>query len=284
MIWRAPPMRAPWMIDSPTPPQPNTATVCPACIARAAQRRADAGQHAAADQRGAVERQVRIDPHDRILVQQHVFGVAADAGERAARRAVLRQPRRARLRARDDAAGAEIRMPAEALRAGAAEARQAGDDMVARAAPSSRRGRPPRRRTGALVAQHERPVERKPAEPVDDVQIAVADAGGDRSHQHLAAPWLVEFYRFDRQRFVHFAKHGCVGFHGIRLSCRNVGAAVTIGRGARRGNRVAGLAQGNRVNDGKPANPRPPVIVGVDGPTASSATLGLCNQQERSRP
>ena len=24
-------MRAPWMIDSPTPPQPNTATVCPAC-------------------------------------------------------------------------------------------------------------------------------------------------------------------------------------------------------------------------------------------------------------
>ena len=27
----APPMRAPWMMDSPTPPQPNTATVCPAC-------------------------------------------------------------------------------------------------------------------------------------------------------------------------------------------------------------------------------------------------------------
>ena len=30
MICRAPPIRAPWMIDSPTPPQPNTATVCPA--------------------------------------------------------------------------------------------------------------------------------------------------------------------------------------------------------------------------------------------------------------
>ena len=31
MIWRAPPMRAPWTIDSPTPPQPKTATVWPAC-------------------------------------------------------------------------------------------------------------------------------------------------------------------------------------------------------------------------------------------------------------
>jgi len=30
MIWRAPPIRVPWMIDSPTPPQPNTATVWPA--------------------------------------------------------------------------------------------------------------------------------------------------------------------------------------------------------------------------------------------------------------
>ena len=32
MICRAPPMRAPWMMASPTPPQPNTATVCPASI------------------------------------------------------------------------------------------------------------------------------------------------------------------------------------------------------------------------------------------------------------
>ena len=30
MIWRAPPIRAPWTIDSPTPPQPKTATVWPA--------------------------------------------------------------------------------------------------------------------------------------------------------------------------------------------------------------------------------------------------------------
>jgi len=36
---------------------------------RGAQRRPDAGQHPAADQRGAVERQLGIDLHQRILVQ-----------------------------------------------------------------------------------------------------------------------------------------------------------------------------------------------------------------------
>jgi len=43
---------------------------------RTSQRRADPGQHAAADQGGAVERDFRVDPHHRILVQQHLFRVA----------------------------------------------------------------------------------------------------------------------------------------------------------------------------------------------------------------
>ena len=30
MIWRAAPIRAPWTIERPTPPQPKTATVWPA--------------------------------------------------------------------------------------------------------------------------------------------------------------------------------------------------------------------------------------------------------------
>src|SRR5882672_370203 len=79
MICRAPPMRAPWTIASPTPPQPNTATVCPARSPE--DRRAHAGEHAAAHQRRAVERQRGIDLHDRVLVQQHALGVAADADE-----------------------------------------------------------------------------------------------------------------------------------------------------------------------------------------------------------
>ena len=61
---------------------------------------------------------------------------------------------------------------------------------------------------GAFVAQHERPVEREAAEAVDHVQIAVADAGGDGAHQHLAAARLVDVDRLDGQRLVHLAEDG----------------------------------------------------------------------------
>ena len=210
----------------------------------AAQRRADAGQHAAADQRGAVQRQVRIDPHDRILVQQHVFGVAADAGERAARRAVLR-----------DAAASPIlgRATMPPVHRFGCPLRHCGQVPQKPDRHATTWSPGPHRRhvgadrlddAGALVAQDERPIEREPAETVHHVQVAVADAGGDRLHQDLPAPRLVEFYRFDRQWFVHFAKHGCVGFHGIRLSCRCAGVGFTIGRQARGGNRGAGRSAG----------------------------------------
>ena len=56
MIWRAPAIRAPWIAESPTPPQPNTATVEPGSILRGVEHRADAGGDAASDQRGAIER------------------------------------------------------------------------------------------------------------------------------------------------------------------------------------------------------------------------------------
>ncbi len=83
MIWRAPPMRAPWTIDSPTPPQPNTATVCPASSPELRNAAPTPVKHAAADQRRLVERQFRVDPHERILVQQHLFGIARNADELA---------------------------------------------------------------------------------------------------------------------------------------------------------------------------------------------------------
>src|SRR5262249_4641338 len=99
---------------------------------RAAQCRTDPGQHAAADQRGAAERQFGIDAHDRVFVQQHLLGIARNADELAERRTVLRQARRRRVGPRDDAAGAQIRVTRQALRAAAAKTRQARDDMVAR--------------------------------------------------------------------------------------------------------------------------------------------------------
>src|SRR5262249_4129038 len=124
----------------------------------AAQRRPDAGQDTAADQRGTVERQIGVDLHDRVLVQEHALGVARDADELPERLARLGQPRRGRVRARHDAAGAEVRVPVQALRTRAAEAGEAGDYVIARAH---------RRDVGAdglddpraLVAQHDRSVE-----------------------------------------------------------------------------------------------------------------------------
>ena len=120
------------------------------------------------------------------------------------------------LATRDDAAGAEVRMAAEALRTGAAEAGQAGDDVIA----DPHRGDVLADRlddAGALVAQHEGPIEREAAVAVDDVQIAVADAGGNGADQHLAAPRLVDVDLLDRQRLVHLAEDGGCHLHGMRL-------------------------------------------------------------------
>ena len=107
-------------------------------------------------------------------------------------------------------------MAAEALRAGAAEAGQAGDDVIAH----PHRGDIVAHRlddAGALVAEHERAIERETAVAVDDMQVAVADAGGDGAHQHLAAPRLVDVDLLDGQRFVHLAKDGSGHFHGGAL-------------------------------------------------------------------
>ena len=107
--------------------------------------------------------------------------------------------------------------PAEALRAGAAEAGEAGDDMIARrarvvtSAPTASTTPAPSWPSTIGRSSGKRP------DAVDDVQIAVADAGGDGAHQHLAAPRLVDLDRLDRQRLVHLAKDGGCHFHGVRL-------------------------------------------------------------------
>jgi hypothetical protein len=179
---------------------------------RAAQRRADPGQHAAADQRGAVERQFRVDPDDRVLVQQHLLGIARNADELAKGLTVLRQPRGCRLGPGDDAAGAQVGVTRQALRAATAKAGETGDDMVA--GPHRRDIRADRLdNAGALVPQHDRPVEREAADPVDDMQVAVANAGRDGVHQHLAAQRLVDIDGLDRQRFQHLAENSSLHLH-----------------------------------------------------------------------
>ncbi len=63
------------------------------------------------------------------------------------------------------------------------------------------------------MPKHERPVEAEPAQTVHDVQITVADAGGDGAYQHLAAARAVEVHGLDGQRLVHFPKHGGGDLH-----------------------------------------------------------------------
>ena len=143
-------------------------------------------------------------------MEEHALGVARDAGELTKGVAVLRQPRPGRIRTRHDAAGAHVRMAAQALRAASAEAGETGDDVIA--GPHGRHlGADRLHDAGAFVAQHERAIERVPADTVDDVEIAVAHAGRDGADEHLAAPRCVEVHVLDRQRLVHLAKDR--GFH-----------------------------------------------------------------------
>ena len=62
---------------------------------------------------------------------------------------------------------------------------------------------------GGLVAEDGGGRER--VEAVDEVQVAVADAGGDGAHEHLAADGLVDVDVLDRERLVRTVEDGC--FH-----------------------------------------------------------------------
>src|SRR5437667_355116 len=134
----------------------------------------------------------------------------------ATRLALLREARRRRVRTRDEAAGAEVRMAAEALRAAAAEPREARHHVIT----GSQRGHVGADGlddAGALVAEHDGPVRRPAALAVHDVQVAVADARGGGADEDLAARRLVDLDRLDRQGLVRLAKDGGLHLHGALL-------------------------------------------------------------------
>jgi hypothetical protein len=62
----------------------------PGLESRAPERRPDPGEDAATHERGEIERQVVVDLHHGVLVQQHALGIAADAGERRDALSLLR--------------------------------------------------------------------------------------------------------------------------------------------------------------------------------------------------
>src|SRR5262249_15990576 len=193
----------------------------------------DAREHAAADERRAVERQVGIDLHHGVFVQQHALGIARDADELAQRLTALRQPRRGRIRACDDASRAEVRMPIEALPPPSAESRETGHPVIAW----------PQRRdvaadrfdhAGALVTQDDRAVEWPAAEAVDNMKIAMADARRRRANEHFMAPGLVDVDRLDGQRRVRRAKDRGFYLHDALLTAAGSSRSTRRCRGPSR--------------------------------------------------
>jgi hypothetical protein len=74
--------RAPWMALAPMPPTPTTATVSPGHLG-GVHRRAPAGDHAAAEQAGLVERDVLLDLDAARLVDHGVVGERAEQAHQA---------------------------------------------------------------------------------------------------------------------------------------------------------------------------------------------------------
>src|SRR5207237_899730 len=132
--------------------------------------------------------------------------------ELAERTALLREPRRSRLRPGHEAGDAEIGMTAQALLAASAEAREAGHHVIA-GLDGRHIGADRLDDTGTLVSQDDRPVERKPALAIHHVQIAMAHARRGGANQDLAPPGLVDLDGFDRQRLLDFAKDGGLHLH-----------------------------------------------------------------------
>jgi hypothetical protein len=192
--------------------QPHAATAedrhgLPGLEARAPKRRPGSGEDAAAHERGAIQRQVVVDLHHRVLVQEHALGVAADARERRDALPLLRQPWRRRLCARHRPPDADLGVPAEALGAASAEAGKTRHHVVA---GTERRHLvadgldDPR----TLVAEHDAPLEWEPAVPVDHVQVAVADPGRHGADQDLAAERPVDVDGLDAHRHMRRAADG----------------------------------------------------------------------------
>jgi hypothetical protein len=101
-----------------------------------------------------------------------------------------------------------VRLAGEAIVALAAEDGEAGDDVVSRL--EFRDLEPDRLDDpGRLVAEDGG--RRKRVVPVDEVQIAVTHAGGDRAHEHLAPEGLVDVDILDGQQLVGAVEDG--SFH-----------------------------------------------------------------------
>ena len=177
--------------------------------ARGVEHGAHPGRDAASDERGAVQRHVVADLHQRVFMHQHLLGVRRKVGKLAHRLALERQPglfALAPLRRR--AVGAAVGMARHAIVAVAAENRETGDDVVAglhivdglaHFLDDS----------GGFMAQYGGGG--KGVVAVDKVQVAVANTARDGAHQDFAIQRLVDLDVFDNQRLLGTIEYG--GLH-----------------------------------------------------------------------
>ena len=199
--------------------------------ARRVDDRADTRQHGAAEHRGDVRRQIRIDFHQRAARDHRVLGEAGNAD------LVVEQ---GTIRTMQAAPAAEQRAGAVG---GGARLAQGGAALHARRAVAAARHEDQRNRVTALqvgdagpaffddarrlVAEHHRHDARPVA--VDDRKVGVAEAGGGDLHQHLARAGRIQLDGLDgngaRLRVGAWAAHGVedcgANFHDKLLQRRD---------------------------------------------------------------
>ena len=177
--------------------------------ARRVDHGAEAGQHAAGDERGDVERHVRRNGRDLAVVDDDMLGESADA--HAVDDALSAFALERALPVEREDLFAEHRRAARAGRAEAAGADQRRDHGIADLDP---------RDAGAdrlddarrLVAVDRRQIAAPGALPIEDV--AVADRAGLDLDADLALAGLGEVDLLDRQRLSEGAADRGAGFHG----------------------------------------------------------------------
>ena len=174
--------------------------------------RAETGGDGAADQRRAIERHLVADLHQGVLVDEHHLGEGREAQELVDRGAIPGEAWRLVVLPLQPLPVAEDRPPGEAVLAVTAEDREAADDVVARFdmgdVGADRLDDP-----GGLVARHGRGVVAVLA--FHEVEIAVAEPGGDGAHQHLARTRPVDLDLGDLQHGGDLRQNG--GAHGLLL-------------------------------------------------------------------
>ena len=164
--------------------------------------------HPASNQRRHVHRDVVVDLHQRVLVHQHLLGKAGPVGQPANLLAVEHHARPlVGFALSRNAVDTLVGGARQAHRAIAAEDRHPRDHVIAGSEIGNllaHRFNDP----GGLMAENDR--RRKRHLPFNHVQIAVADAACDQTHQHLAPVRSVDINLFNLKWLAHSVKHRCL--------------------------------------------------------------------------